>query len=103
LPEDKTEALKWFCLAAAKNDPQAQYNLGLMSYQGNGVAQDYEEAHKWFRLAAVKGHREAQYYLGYIYLNGDVGPIDKRKAIKWFRLALPSKAILTPKIVLTLY
>ena len=38
----------------------AQYNLGVMCYDGRGADQDYAEAVKWFRLAAKQGDAEAQ-------------------------------------------
>ncbi len=31
----------------------AQYNLGLMYHNGQGVPQDYVHAHMWFNLAAA--------------------------------------------------
>ena len=37
----------------------AQYNLGLMYANGQGVAQDYVQAHNWFNLGAVSGHASA--------------------------------------------
>ncbi len=33
---------------------QAQYNLGLMYYEGRGVPQDYVTAHKWFNLSTSR-------------------------------------------------
>jgi TPR repeat protein len=38
--------------AAEQGDAEAQNNLGLMYYEGEGVSQDYMEAAKWYRLAA---------------------------------------------------
>ncbi len=38
----------------------AQYNLGLMYRDGQGVPQDYAAAHMWFSLAAAQGHKNAQ-------------------------------------------
>ena len=40
-------------LAAAQGNSAAQYNLGLMYYNGDAVPQDYVQAHKWFNLAAA--------------------------------------------------
>ena len=47
-------------LAAEQGDVNAQNNLGVMYFQGQGVPQDYKEAAKWLRLAAVKGNKTAQ-------------------------------------------
>ena len=53
VPQDYTEALKWYRLAAAQGIAIAQSSLGLMYYEGRGVPQDYVQAHKWFNLAAA--------------------------------------------------
>ena len=53
VPQDYTEALKWYRLAAAQGDALAQYHLGLMYAKGYGVPQNHIEAHKWFNLAAA--------------------------------------------------
>ncbi|GHT32760.1 hypothetical protein AGMMS49592_0010 [Endomicrobiia bacterium] len=39
---------------------EAQYNLGVMYYKGEGVKQDYKEAIKWFKKAAEQGHSGAK-------------------------------------------
>jgi hypothetical protein len=46
-----SEAAKWYRLAAAQGQVEAQYELGKMYYDGIGVAQDFSEAAKWCRLA----------------------------------------------------
>ena len=38
----------------------AQYNLGLMYDNGDGVPEDNEKAVKWYRLAAERGVVAAQ-------------------------------------------
>ena len=49
VPQDYTEAVKWFRLAVLWGRANAQYNLGFMYANGQGVPQDYTEAVKWFR------------------------------------------------------
>jgi len=46
-------------LAAAQGRASAQYNLGVMYGNGQGVVQDYVRAHMWYNLAAVKGNSDA--------------------------------------------
>ena len=41
--------------AAEQGHANAQYDLGLMYSEGNGVPQDNVEAYKWFTLAAGNG------------------------------------------------
>jgi len=48
----------------------AQYELGLMYYEGQGVEQNYKEAFKWFKVSAKKGLPDAQFYLGLMYYEG---------------------------------
>jgi TPR repeat protein len=38
---------------AAQGDAAAQFNVGFLYAQGNGVPQDEVEAYKWFTLAAA--------------------------------------------------
>jgi hypothetical protein len=84
---DYATALKeWQPLAEAGN-ADAQYNLGLMYYNGRGVPQDHREAVKWYRLAAEQGYALAQYNLGVMYVNGRGVPQDDKESVKWFRLA----------------
>jgi hypothetical protein len=47
--------------AAAQGLAQAQYALGIMFYEGRGVAQSDVEATRWYRKAADQGHAQAQY------------------------------------------
>ena len=49
---------------ADQGDAEAQNNLGLRYYNGEGVTKDYAEAVKWYRKAAEQGHAEAQFNLG---------------------------------------
>jgi hypothetical protein len=49
--------------AAEKGFANAQYRLGSMYENGQGVPQDYKEAGKWYRLAAEQGNEAAQYNL----------------------------------------
>jgi len=53
VPQDYTEALKWYRLAATQGQAAAQFNVGFLYSQGNGVPQDDVEAYKWFTLAAA--------------------------------------------------
>jgi TPR repeat protein len=72
---------------AAQGEAEAQNNLGLRYYKGQGVPQDYAEALKWFRLAAAQGDSHAQTSLGVMYSQGNGIPQDYAEALKWYRLA----------------
>lgn len=72
---------------AQQGNAKAQFNLGVMYYDGQGVPQYYFQAVKWFRLAAAQGHANAQNILGVSYRDGKGVPKDAVQAVKWYRLA----------------
>lgn len=74
--------------AAEQGDADAQYNLSVMYYNGQGVRQDYAEAVKWLRQAAEQGRASAQYSLGNMYRLGYGVRQDYAEAVKWYRLAV---------------
>jgi len=49
--------------AANQGNADAQYQLGLCYFNGNGVRRNYTKAAVWFRMAAEQGHTHAQYQL----------------------------------------
>ena len=55
---------------ADQEDAEAQFNLGVMYYDGEGVTRDYQQAFTWFKKAADQGHARAQYKLGLMYCEG---------------------------------
>ena len=84
---DYAAAIQEFRPLAEQGDAVAQYNLGLMYNDGEGVPQDYAEAVKWYRLAAEQGYAKAQYNLGNMYGTGRGVPQDYAEALRLFRLA----------------
>ena len=72
---------------AEAGNAAAQYNLGNMYSNGEGVAEDDKEAAKWYRLAADQGDADAQYNLGVMYDEGEGVAEDDKEAVKWYRLA----------------
>ena len=85
---DPVEAARWFTVAAENGVPQAQYNLGLMYYRGEGVPRQLYEALKWMRQAAAGGHLPAQRAVGQLYLTGlDTMGQDLQEARTWLTSA----------------
>ena len=74
-------------MQAYQGDAAAQYNLGLMYANGEGVPEDDVEAVRWYRLAADQGVADAQFNLGISYDNGEGVPEDDAEAARWYRLA----------------
>jgi len=60
--------------AAEAGDAQAQFSLGVMYHNGEGVPQNDAEAMKWSRKAADQGNAPAQNNLGVMYANGQGVP-----------------------------
>src|ERR1035441_120037 len=48
VPQDNSEAVKWFRKAGDQGEAHAQFAPGLIYEQGQGVPQDNSEAVKWF-------------------------------------------------------
>jgi len=82
----KRNRLEYF-KAAEQGDAVAQYNLGNLYYQGQGLPQDYAQAALWFRKAAEQGEPRAQRDLGVLYGNGQGVPRDYTQAAFWRRKA----------------
>ena len=76
---------------ASKGNATAQYVLGIMYENGEGVKQDYIKAKEWYTKSANKGLAEAQYNLGGIYFNGKGVKQDYRQAIYWYKKAANQK------------
>ena len=70
--------------AAKQGYAPAQYNLGLMYTQGQGVRKDYVEAFKWYQKAAEQGHVDAQVNLGGLYADGLGVRQNYKIAKEWF-------------------
>ena len=54
-----SEALRWYKLAAAKEQPLAQMNLGVMYQVGQGVRQDAIIARDWYQKSVDNGYAPA--------------------------------------------
>ena len=76
-------AALWTPLAEA-GDPTAQYRLGTLYAEGQGVPQDDAIAFKWFLRAAEKGEPWAQYDVGASYMGGHGVKASEVEGAKWF-------------------
>jgi TPR repeat protein len=65
----------------------AQYHLGLLYANGQGVPKDDARARQWYEKAANQEHAEAQVSLGSLYDYGRGGPQDFKIAVRWYRRA----------------
>ena len=72
---------------AEQGDAQAQFALGTMYRDGQGVALDYAEALRWWRKAAELGAIDAQFALGNMYAGGSGIAQDNILAYMWYSIA----------------
>src|SRR5205809_853742 len=84
LPQEYTEAARWYRKAADQGDAMAQQTLGYMHYNGQGLPQDYTEAIRWYKKAAAQGDAVAQQSLGYMYSQGQGVSQDYTEANRWY-------------------
>lgn len=85
--QDYQTALKILRPLAGQGLAEAQYHLGVMYQDGEGVLQDNKEAARWYRAAAEQGHAFAQANLASMYHNGEGVPQDYKEAVRWCRAA----------------
>ena len=60
MTQDHAEAARWYRKAADQGDTQAQAYLGIMYFNGQGIAQDYVQSHMWMNLAASRASGDDQ-------------------------------------------
>lgn len=78
------KAASWWRLAAEQGVAVAQFNLGVLYANGEGVPQDYGEALSWYQLAGEQGHSDAQHNLGVLYDDGKGVQQDHAMAVSWW-------------------
>jgi TPR repeat protein len=83
LQENKTEALKWYSLAAAQGNVDAQFATGEYYHKNK----NYDEALKWYKKAAEKDNAYAAYNIGRMYFYGEGVGQDYAQAMQWFSQA----------------
>lgn len=76
----------WLPLATA-GDSDAQFGIGVMTDNGQGVSENDAEAAKWYRLAAERGNPDAQFNLALLYDSGKGVAENKEEAAHWYAKA----------------
>jgi Sel1 repeat-containing protein len=74
-------------LAETAHHPDAQYYLGIMYLNGQGVGPDPKEAGRWLTSAPEQGVAQAQYRLGLLYAKGQGVSENMEIAYAWFGVA----------------
>jgi len=88
-------ALHWYSVAASYQSAPAQFSLGTMLLEGQGIAQDPLEAREWFEKAAAQGFQPAYYQTARLYYGAPKDPAtglwtehDLAKSYLWISAAL---------------
>jgi TPR repeat protein len=87
VPQNYSEAARWYRLSAMQGYPDGLYKLCELSEEGHGLPQDYQEALRWCGLAADHGHGRAMFVLGRLYHMAHGVPQDFVRAHMWYNLA----------------
>ncbi|KQO79022.1 peptidoglycan-binding protein [Rhizobium sp. Leaf262] len=81
---DRTEAAKWYKLAADRGLAPAQYRLGNMYEKANGVERNLPEAKRYYQMAADQGNAGAMHNLAVLLASDAAGAPDFKAAGDWF-------------------
>src|SRR5262249_1108041 len=87
VPQNDSEAAKWFRLAADQGNAVARFTLGVMYGEGRGVPQDYAEAARRHRRAAEQADVKAHYNPGPASARGEGVTQNVVDAHMWFNLS----------------
>lgn len=85
--DDYADAAKLLRPLAERGDRRAQFWIGYMHQEGQGLPRDFAEALKWLRRSADQGENGAQYQLARIYAEASGVPRDLVTAYMWLSLA----------------
>ena len=78
--------------AANQGDALAQFNMGVMYYEGQGVNKNYVLARQWYEKAANQGRAAAQAALGWMYFQGEGVIRDREKGCALWRMSADERA-----------
>jgi TPR repeat protein len=87
LCHDFETALKEWQPLAEQGDARAQFNLGVIYFNGQGIPHDPVKAVDWYRAAADQGYGPAQANLSFMYETGQGLLQNYVEAYKWATLA----------------
>ena len=76
-----------YCLwkpEADRGNAEAQYNLGWLYANGNGLNVDVPAAVEWWRKAANQNHADAQFAVGLAFTTGEGIKRDMDEAVRWY-------------------
>ena len=84
---DFASALREWRPLAERGNADAQFSLGVLYQNAQGIPLDHDEAQKWFRLSGAQGRMGGRSDRRDLYLRGYIVPQDYSEAAKWYRKA----------------
>ncbi|MCR9279532.1 MAG: sel1 repeat family protein [Pseudomonadaceae bacterium] len=87
LDKDDRKAVQHFRIAAEGGDNTAQFNLGVMLSNGDGVEKNLEQAARWYWASADQGNTGAMVQLALLLKDGNGIPQDIAAARSWLQMA----------------
>lgn len=81
---DYAEAYHRWVPLAERGYAEAEYHLGWLYANGNGLAVDIAKAMAWWQRAANQGHADAQFAVGLAYTTGEGIEKDLGRAVHWY-------------------
>jgi len=84
VPQDVTEAIKWYLKSAEQGYAIAQCNLAHFYYSGEKIPRDYAKAVNLYSKSANQGYAVAQNNLGSCYEHGYGVAQEYAEAFKWY-------------------
>ena len=85
--KDYSQAQYLFRGEALKGDARAQFYLGEMYCNGDGVTKSITVAYTWYMKSARSGNADAQNRLGWMYRKGIGVDQSDREAFNWYKLS----------------
>jgi TPR repeat protein len=91
--QDYAQAAQWYLKAADQSHSLAQFNLGIMYGEGQGVLRDEAKSRVWMQKAADLGDAGAQHNIGMRHHRASIAglpeaaPESRIQAYMWLRLA----------------
>ena len=89
--------------AARAGNAEAQFRLGVMYGNGDGVGLDHQQAQAWFEKAIAQGHQNAMITLAWMYASGTGVETDESRARDLYLEAARCGSAKAQYLVATMY
>ncbi len=88
VPVDYNKARSYFMKSAENEEfAPAQFNLGIIYLNGQGVTKNVQKAIDYFMLASDQNYGNAQFQIGNLYFNGEEIPKNLDRALSFYKSA----------------